>query len=445
MTDNSFSFHQSSRARFGGLLSIWGPVLLLTAVGFVVTFQFIEPAPPRHLVMATGATDSAYYRFGLKYREVLARHGIELELRTTAGSIENLELLRDPDSGVDVALMQGGVGSRERSSGLNGLASLFYEPIWFFQREEQPVTVQNFEGRRLAIGEPGSGTYYALDHLIENNELPLTAFEAVELGGSAAADALLNGQVDVACFVASIEAPYIQRLLLADGIHLTSFVRAEAYIRRYHFLAKVGLPRGTADLRWDIPPTDIKMLAPVASLTARETLHPTIVVLLIQAATEVHSNGGIFETERQFPSVYNTTFPINRDARRYIEKGPPWLQRFLPFWIAVAVDRLIILLIPLATLLFPLFKIAPPTYRWRIRSRIYTHYKYLFDVEAALTQEPSLERMDDCLVTMGKIEDDLGEISVPLSYADQMYQLRMHVRFVKQRVSQAREKLLNPD
>jgi len=183
----------------------------------------------------------------------------------------------------------------------------------------------------------------------------------------------------------------------------------------------------------------------VANLAARETLHPTIVVLLVQAATEVHSNGGIFEKERQFPSVYNTTFPINRDARRYIEKGPPWLQRFLPFWIAVAVDRLIILLIPLATLLIPLFKIAPPTYRWRIRSRIYTQYKYLFDVETALLQEPSLERLDDCLVTMGKIEDELGEISVPLSYADQMYQLRMHVRFVKQRVNQAREKLLNPD
>jgi TRAP-type uncharacterized transport system substrate-binding protein len=395
--------------------------------------------------MATGEPDGAYHRFGLKYREVLERHGIELELRTTVGSIENLELLRDPDSGVDVALMQGGVGSEDRPAGLNGLASVFYEPLWFFQREEIPVTLDVFEGLRLAIGEPGSGTYDALDHLLENNELLLTAFEAVDLGGSAAADALLSGQVDVACFVASIEAPYIQRLLLADGIHLTSFVRAEAYTRRYHFLARVMLPRGTADLGRDIPSTDIQLLAQVASLAARETLHPTIVLLLIQAATEVHSNGGIFENEGQFPSVYNTTFPINRDARRYIEKGPPWLQRYLPFWVAVAVDRLVILLIPLATLLFPLFKIAPPTYRWRIRSRIYTHYKYLFDVEAALAQEPSLERMDDCLVTMGKIEDDLGEINVPLSYADQMYQLRMHVRFVRQRVSQAREKLLNPD
>ena len=445
MTDQRFSFHQPSSSRFGGLLSIWGPVLLLTAVGFIVAFQFVEPAPPRHLVMATGEPDGAYHRFGLKYREVLARHGIELELLNTAGSIENLELLRDPDSAVDVALMQGGVGSKDRPAGLNGLASVFYEPIWFFQREEIPVTLDVFEGLRLAIGEPGSGTYYALDHLIENNELPLTAFEAVNLGGSAAADALLNGQVDVACFVASIEAPYIQRLLLADGIHLTSFVRAEAYTRRYHFLARGMLPRGTADLGRDIPPTDIQLLAPVASLAARESLHPTIVLLLIQAATEVHSDGGIFENQGQFPSVYNTTFPINRDARRYIEKGPPWLQRFLPFWIAVAVDRLIILLIPLVTLLFPLFKIAPPTYRWRIRSRIYTHYKYLFDVETALLQEPSLEAMDDCLVTLGKIEDELGEISVPLSYADQMYQLRMHVRFVKQRVNQAREKLLNPD
>ncbi len=440
-----------ARRSIRDFIGIFGPLLLLTIAGLVVTWQFVEPAPPKNLVMATGSLESAYHQFGLQYSEILARHGIELELVNTAGSeielelvntagsVENLELLMDPDGRVDVALLQGGIGSRETAPELQGLASLFYEPLWIFQRDQVSETVSGLIGRRVAIGEPGSGTHSAMSRLIEDNQLPVTAFEALELGGNTAADALLEGQVEIACFVASIQAPYIQRLLLGEGIHLTPVIRAEAYMRHDHSLASVVLPRGTADLRRDIPPADIQMLAPVASMTARDTLHPILAVLLMQAAVEVHSSGGIFEKQGQFPSVYNTTFPLNEAAGRYLEKGPPWLQRFLPFWVAVSIDRLLILLIPLATLLYPLFKIAPPTYRWRIRKRIYHHYRYLFGVETALMQNPSEAALDHCAAQIDAIEKELAEVSIPLSYADQLYHLRMHVRFVRQRVESARK------
>jgi TRAP-type uncharacterized transport system substrate-binding protein len=429
---------RGTRRTIRDLMSIYGPVFLLTIAGFVVAWQFVEPAPPKHLVMATGPPDSAYHRFGLQYREILARHGIELELVNTAGSVENLGLLTNPASKVEVALLQGGIGSKDAAPGLRGLASLFYEPLWIFQHEQVPATVNRFTGRRVAIGEPGSGTSAAIHRLIENNELSAVAFETVELGGSAAADALINGHVDIACFVASMQAPYIKRLLLSDAIFLTPFIRAEAYKRHIHSLASVVLPRGAADLRRDIPPADIQLLAPVASLTAKEKLHPTLVVALVQATVAVHSNGGIFEEQGQFPSVFNMTFPIHEDARRYFEKGPPWLQRYLPFWIAVSVDRLLILLIPLATLLIPLFKIAPPTYRWRIRKRIYDHYRYLLEVETALLDNPSEAVLQSCTAKINKIEAELAQVNIPLSYADQLYHLRMHVRFVKQRVDLAR-------
>jgi TRAP-type uncharacterized transport system substrate-binding protein len=419
------------------LLGIWGPVVLLTLAGFFVAWQFVEPAPPRHLVLATGSPDGAYHRFGLRYREILERHGIEVELRTTAGSVENLDLLLEEGGEVEAAFLQGGLDPTENGSGLEGLASLFYEPLWIFQREANAATVPGFTSRRVAIGEPGSGTHAAVLRLIENNELPTTAFELLELSGNAAADALLNEQVDVACFVASIEAPYIRRLLLSEDIHLASFARAEAYKRRYRSLASVVLPRGTADLHRDLPATDIEMLAPVASLVARDSLHPILAVLLVQAAVEVHADGGIFERQGQFPSMLNMLFPVNDDARRYLERGPPWLQRYLPFWIAVSIDRLLILLIPLATLLIPLFKIAPPTYRWRIRKRIYDHYRYLLQVENALAAGPTPATLDRCAALIDEIEEDLADVDVPLSYADQLYHLRMHVRFVKQRVEQA--------
>jgi hypothetical protein len=430
---------RDTRRPFRDLLSIYGLVFLLSIAGLVVAWQFVEPAPPKQLVMATGSPDSAYYRFGLQYREILARHGIELELLNTSGSVENLDLLTDPKSKVDVALLQGGIGTKDDASGLTALASLFYEPLWIFRLDPAPLTVADFTGRRVAIGEPGSGTLIAMRRLIENNALPTTAFEALELGGDEAADALLNSHADIAGFVASEQAPYIKRLLLSDGIHLTPFIRAEAYKRRFYSLASVVLPRGAADLRRDIPPTDITMLAGIASLTAKKKLHPTLVLLLVQAAVEIHSGGGLFEKQEEFPSIYNTTFPIHEDARRYLVKGPPLLQRYLPFWIAVTLDRLLILLIPLVTLLFPLFKIAPPTYRWRIRKRIYNHYRYLFEVETALLENPTVDALDRCMTQIEDIEEELTEVQVPLSYADQLYHLRMHVRFVKQRVDQARQ------
>ncbi|MBT8065351.1 MAG: ABC transporter substrate-binding protein, partial [Gammaproteobacteria bacterium] len=205
---------QGARSGLRDLLSIWGPVALLTLAGFVVAWQFVEPAPPRHLVLATGSPDGAYHRFGLRYQDILKRHGIEVELRNTAGSVENLQFLRDKGSEVEAAFLQGGLGPPEAGSGLEGLASLFYEPLWIFQREASDATLTDFAGRRVAIGKPGSGTHAAVQRLIENNELPTTALERLELGGNAAADALLSEQADVACFVASIEAPYIRRLLL---------------------------------------------------------------------------------------------------------------------------------------------------------------------------------------------------------------------------------------
>jgi TRAP transporter TAXI family solute receptor len=429
---------RNARRTLRVLLSTYGAVILLTIAGFVVAWQFVEPAPPNRLVMATGSTDGAYYRFGLQYREILARYGVELELVNTAGTVENLEQLTDPASIVDCAFLQGTISSGIAEPKLYGIASLFFEPLWIFQREQVSMMVPDLRGRRIAVGEPGSGTQRTFRTILENNDLPVSAFEALELGGNAAADALLNGQVDVAVFVASEKAPYIRRLLLDDEIYLTPFIRADAYIRRYRSLASVILPRGVADLRRDIPPADIRLLAPVANLTVKEDVHPALVMLLVQSAVEVHSDGGLFEDQGQFPSVLNSTFPIHEDARRYLENGPSFLHRYLPFWIAVTIDRLLVMLIPLVTLLFPLFKIAPPTYRWRIRKRIYRHYRHLFEVETALLETPSAARLDQCSAQIERIERELAEVHVPLSYADQLYHLRMHVRFVKNRMEQAR-------
>ncbi len=416
------------------LLVILGPALLLIAAGFALAFQFVKPAPPRHIVMATGSVDGAYYRIALQYQRVLARDGVELELVETAGSAENLELLQQSDGRVELALLQGSTGLDGEIEGVYSLGSIFYEPLWLFWRGSPPKTETAIKGRRIAMGKIGSGTLQALEVLFTANGLSDDDYTAVNLGGSDAAQALIEGTVNVAGFVSMFEAPAIQQLLRADNISLLPFNRADAYQRQYSFLSKVVLPRGLVSLEEDLPAADIPLVAMVANLAARESLHPALVALLLSAAKEIHGAGDLFSEPKQFPSAEHTVLPLNPDAERYLTKGPPLLQRFLPFWLAILIDRLTVLLIPLVTLLFPLFKIVPPAYRWRVRSRIYRYYDELLDVEAVLHNSPSAPELARCKQRLGELERKLDEVSVPASYADTLYNLRLHLKLVQDRL-----------
>jgi TRAP transporter TAXI family solute receptor len=418
------------------MLLVLGPALLLTIAGFALAFQFVKPAPPRQIVMAAGAKEGAYYRIALQYQKILAREGIELEVLETAGSEENLALLQQPEGRVELALLQGGAGRDGTAEGVSSLGSMFYEPLWLFWRGESPKTEAALKGKSIAMGAPGSGTLATIEVLLAANGLGSEEFTGVKIGGNDAAQALMEGTVNVAGYVSLYEAAAIQRLLLADHITLLPFLRADAYQRQYRFLSKVVLPRGLVSLEKDLPATDIPLIAMVANLAARESLHPALVALLLSAAKEIHGPGDMFSQPKQFPSTEHVVLPLNPDAERYLTKGPPLLQRYLPFWLAIAIDRLTVLLIPLVTLLFPLFKILPPTYRWRVRSRIYRYYRELLDVEAVLHSNATAAELEQCREQLAELENKLNEVSVPTSYADTLYNLRLHLKLVQDRLAQ---------
>lgn len=425
-----------NRRSLGDILLIFAPALLITVIGFVIAFQFVEPEPPRHITMATGPAEGAYYRLALRYQEILAREGIKLELLETAGSEENLQLLQQPDTPVELAFFQGGAGLKQQPDGIESIGSVFFEPIWLFWRDNAPDQLAPLHGKRIAAGEQGSGTREAMQYLFKANGLDSSEVEAVALSGSEATRALLDGEVDVAAFVSVYDNAYIHELLLADGIALMHFDRGEAYQRRFRFLSRVSLPRGFASLERDLPRADVPLIAMVANLVIRDSLHPALIALVSSAAKEIHSPGDVFSRPHQFPSVDNVVLPLNEDARRYITKGPPLLQRYLPFWLAIAIDRLTVLLIPLVTLLYPLFKVLPPTYRWRIRKRIYRYYRALLDIDAILSNDPDDQQVERCRKRLKAIAGELNTLSVPISYADNLYNLKMHLKLVSARLEQ---------
>ncbi|MBI5256456.1 MAG: C4-dicarboxylate ABC transporter substrate-binding protein [Burkholderiales bacterium] len=423
-----------------------GPFVLLALGLLVLAYLVLDPTPPKRVVLATGTERSAYTAFGQRYAELLKRQGITVVLRTTEGAAENLALLRDRTSGVDVAFVQGGsdTGNPARPAGaeappLESLGSLFYEPVWLFYREQAAQRLLKADrlerlaqlpGWRLNIGAPGSGVPTLMLQMLQANALAPEALTLTREPETPAVVALLEGSIDALVFASAPESLMVQMLLRTPGIRLFDLPQAEAYARRFPFMSAVVLPRGIVDLAQDQPPQDLHLVAPTAMLLSRRDTHPALQQLLVQAAQQVHGGAGWFQHKGEFPNTRNTDHPLADEAERFYRNGPPWLQRYLPFWFANLFDRMWVVLVSIIAVLIPLSRVVPPLYQFRIRSRVFRWYGQLRSIEAAIGQRPA----DDLAQELDAVEARVGEVTVPLSYADELYALREHIALVRRRL-----------
>lgn len=421
------------------LLTTCGSAFLIAIFGFWIAYQFVQPAPPNRIVMSTGRKDGAYYLFAQQYRDILARSGITLEIRTSAGSLENVERV---DKGeVDIAFVQGGTYPSKYRQHLVSLGSVYYEPLWVFYRSPTQVSqINGLNGKRIAVGEEGSGTRAVAELLLKENGIRRSPTVLSSLGGRDASHALLKREVDAAFFIASPRSPTVQGLLTESQIKLMDFRRAEAYTRRHGHLFSLTFPQAVIDLQKNIPPHDTTLIATTANLVVGMDFHPALVDLVLTAAKEVHGAPGLFEEQDEFPSPRYSEFPLSKEAERFYRRGPSFLRRVLPFWAATFVDRTIVLLIPFIALLFPLFKVVPPAYRWRVRSKIYRWYKHVKAVDLGLQDQQSPERLKTLMAELDRIEGEVNKITTPLPYASQLYDLRLHIELLRERLERATKK-----
>ena len=416
-------------------LKLVGPGTIITIAGFIIAYQFVAPAPPDHITMATGSTGGAYYAFGKAYANILQKYGITLEVINTVGSVENLKLLEKEDGGVDVAFIQGGIQLPHQSDKFISLGSLYYEPLWIFHRIGLGIhQLSELRGKRLAVGRQGSGTKVLSMQLLTLNDVSEQNTKLLSLGGSKAAEMLIQGDIDAAFFVSAHHSAVIQQLLHSKNIQLMSLSRAAAYAARLHYLSVLNLPAGAIDLVDNIPSENTALLAPTTQLIARTDIHPALVDLLLQAATEIHKAGGLFEKTGEFPAPKYLDFELSKEARRFYKSGPPFLQRYLPFWVATFIDRTKVMLVPLIALLFPLFKLMPLVYRWRFRSKIYRWYRKLSEVDPELHKEDMASHLDEYLARLNRIEAQVCQTSVPLSFSNELYHLRLHIEMLRNKL-----------
>jgi TRAP transporter TAXI family solute receptor len=395
----------------------------------------LRPLPPRAVTIATGPDGGAYHEVGKRYRDLLARHGVEVRLLQTAGALENLARLRDSPSRVEVGLLQGGVTSGKESPDLESLGTMFYEPLWFFHRGVvRGKGLESLRGRKISIGPEGSGTRALALELLARNGIDQRFADLLPLTPQEAGERLVRGEIDAALVLASWDAPVVRRLLSDEGIELASFPRADAYVALYPFLNKLTVPAGVGDLARNRPPTDVILLAPKASLAVRRDLHPAIQSLLLDAAEQIHSGPGIFHGARQFPAAESIDLPLSDEARHFYRSGRPFLQRHLPLWLAVLIGQLLVLLIPLVGVIYPLLRFTPALYEWEIRWRIFRMYGELRLLEKELESRGAGRTRDDLDERLDRLEERASHLQVPLFYANLLYTLRMHITLVRERL-----------
>ncbi|ATF36054.1 C4-dicarboxylate ABC transporter substrate-binding protein [Burkholderia thailandensis] len=414
-----------------------GPTVVLSIAAIWLAIALIQPAPPTSLTISAGPPGSTNWRAAQRYKQILAKNGVMLDVLESEGSAENLARLSDPARKVDVGFVQSGIEQKEKHEDLVSLGSVGYVPLAILYRGPVIERLSQFKGKRLALGAEGAGAHeLGLALLKMNGIAPGGPTALLPLSGEDAARALTEGRIDAAFLSGdSTQIPVMAKLFRAPGVHFYSFAQAEAYTRRFPYLTDITLPMGVYDPGTNLPPSDIHTLSPTVELIARDTLHPALSDLLIEAAREVHGRATILQRAGEFPSpVTHSSFLLSDDAARYYKSGKTFLYRKLPFWVASLVDRLLFIVVPLIVVLIPGLRLVPALYGWRVRSRIYRWYGALIALERSALGEHTAQERIVLLDKLDDVEESVNRMKMPLAYAGQFYVLREHIGFVRERL-----------
>ncbi len=425
------------------LLAMFLATLVLGVLTWLALRTF-SPSPPRTLTMSTGSIDGAYHQFGLKYQAILKESGVNLELQNSNGSLENLQRLGAGSA--SVSLVQGGLGvlsldpnKDEFDTDLRTLVTVSYEPVWIFSRKlDLSAGLQGLQGKRIAIGSANSGTHKVALELLKSfgvvnaDGVPKGETRIMQERGMAAAKLLQDGDLDAVFLVAAPEAPVVQHLLNDASVALASLRQAEGLSRKLPFLQPVSLKIGSVNPERNIPDRDIALVATTANLVIHENLHPALAFLLLEAAQQVHTRPNLLSRPGDFPGTQGRDFPLAKETERYLKNGRPLLHRYLPFWLANFVQRLILFVLPMVAMMVPLFTVVPAILGWKQKSRLFNRYGEIKFIESEImSRAMTSTEIAETLGRLDQIEQEIVATRFSLAFSDRVYTLRQHVDYVR--------------
>jgi TRAP-type uncharacterized transport system substrate-binding protein len=430
-------------------LAIAAGTLAVLGILIWLLVRYISPSPPSSIEMTTGAIEGASHEFALKYQTYLKKNGVTLELKTSSGSVQNLERL---NKGTPVGYVQGGLGvlsldpqKTDEDTPLRSLGVIGYEPVWIFSAAGQPAqtfskSLSSFIGKKVAIGAEGSGTRKVALELLQNYGVAASNASLLSMGGLVAAKALQKKEIDALILIGAPQTPAVQLLLSDASLQLLSIEHAEGLTRRLPYLSLVSLKASSVDPARRMPNEDITLLTTTANLVVRDDLHPALAYLLLEAALDVHKGATLLNRPAEFPHPRGTDFPLADEAQRYYKDGRPFLQKYLPYWAANALQRLLLILIPLLAIAFPILKTIPDLMDFKDKNSIYLRYGVLKKMEDDINaRQLDEQEIMEASAKLDEIELGISKMNLSLDFSDRVYTLRQHVDYVRAQLN--KEKL----
>jgi hypothetical protein len=407
------------------------------AVGTIsLLLIYFIPAPPSTVMMATGNKGTTFEYFGQRYRDIFARSHVELKVLETDGAVDNIELLKDPNSGVQIALDFGGISDGKRAPELLSLGIVYTNPFWIFYSSDEPLDrLSQLKGRRIAVGPVGSGTRFSAERILGRSGVDSMTATLLPFGGAAAVAALIESKADVVWTAGPPDAPTVNSLLRNPKVRLMSFPRADAFTRIFPDLVRLVLPEGVIDLASNTPPNDVVLIGTTTKVLVRNDLHPQIVQLLLQTMVEAHGEAGIFQRVGEFPNAADPEFPVAPAASDFYKSGPSLTQRYLPLWLSAHAQRAIAVLVAGLAIGIPAFRFLPVFYQWVMRRRLMYWYAKLKALEASFDINANAMSLPETKIEIERIEDAVSHIQFPLSFTDQLYNLRSHIDIVRRKIA----------
>lgn len=419
-------------------------VIVISVVALFI-WQVNRLRPPSSMTIATGPEDEHEYKTAQLYQRYMAAEGVELEIVSTAGSLETMALIQAGEVDAGFILNAANLGADD--AGLMALASVGHIPIWVFYRAELetdgPLTdLADLRGLRVAFGAPESGDRAVSKILLNTAQISEDEFRVVSAPLRQSSEMLLNGKIDALLTVTGLTSETVRELMLSPETEVMGFRLADTYERLIPFLHVVDLLEGSFNIAERDPPTDKPLLTDASVLISGEELHPDLQVLLLLAATNSHDQGvDFFPTDEVFPDVEDLTLPVSPTTKQFITEGQTALQRYLPFWVASPVERFYLLILPALLLLYPLLRNTPTAYGTFMRRRVFVWYKQIREVEQGLDQY-SIAELDAHITELEALEQELTEtISVSTGYLQTFYNLRVHIHLVTERLRARRADL----
>jgi hypothetical protein len=339
-----------------------GLTVILCIVGMSwLALDYFVPAPPSKFTIATGTKNQTYEAIGKRYREILARSHVGVELRLTNGAVDNIKLLNDPTSGIKVAIAQGGISNSDQSPDLLSLGRINYQIYWIFRRATETLDdLRQLKGKRIAIGPQGSGQRATTEKILGISGVSPENSTLLNLTTQDAENALSEGQIDALFLPIALDAPILQSLLKNPRLRPMSFTEAEAVTRIFPFLVRLVLPRAVIDFEKIIPATDMILIATPNVVLVRKDIHPALIDLLAQTIVEAHGKPGVFQQAGEFPTLIDPEHPVAQSARDFYKNGPSFMNRYLPFWMTNYVQRTIAVLVAVIAIVLRC-SILPPS------------------------------------------------------------------------------------